>query len=80
MIQNYNDAASRNENKWPWRISRQSNSTYPTQFGFLNTARTQIALQHPQRLADQRLDLQQQPLSVTNEASFFTRMPVLCSR
>ena len=39
MIQNYNDAASpANANKWAMEdFGGETNSTYPTQFGFFNT-------------------------------------------
>ena len=83
MIQNYNDAASTaNENKWAMEdLGGQSNSTYPTQFGFLNTgAHGQIGgYSDPQ--ADSLINASissSNPSAVTNEASFFTtQVPVL---
>jgi peptide/nickel transport system substrate-binding protein len=83
MIQNYNDAASTaNENKWAMEdLGGQSNSAYPTQFGFLNTgAHGQIGgYSDPQ--ADSLINASissSNPSAVTNEASFFTtQVPVL---
>ena len=80
MIQNYNDAASTaNENKWAMEdFGGETNSTYPTQFGVLNTGGSgQIgAYSNPQ--ADSLINASvtgSDPAAVTNEASFFTTQP-----
>jgi peptide/nickel transport system substrate-binding protein len=83
MIQNYNDPASpANENKWAMEdFGGETNSTYPTQFGFLNTGgSTQIGdYSNPQ--ADALINNSvtgSNPAAVTAEASFFTtQLPVL---
>jgi peptide/nickel transport system substrate-binding protein len=83
MIQNYNDpAAPANENKWAMEdFGGETNSTYPTQFGFLNTGgSTQIGdYSNPQ--ADALINNSvtgSNPAAVTAEASFFTtQLPVL---
>jgi peptide/nickel transport system substrate-binding protein len=83
MIQNYNDAASTsNENKWAMEdFGGETDSTYPTQFGVLNTGGSgQIgAYSTPQ--ADALINASvtgSDPAAVTAEASFFTtQVPVL---
>jgi peptide/nickel transport system substrate-binding protein len=83
MIQNYNDAASTsNENKWAMEdFGGETDSTYPTQFGVLNTGGSgQIgAYSTPQ--ADSLINASvtgSDPAAVTAEASFFTmQVPVL---
>jgi peptide/nickel transport system substrate-binding protein len=83
MIQNYNDAASpANANKWAMEdFGGESNSTYPTQFGFLNTnGSTQIG-NYSNPTADSLINASvsgANPSAVTNEASFFTaQLPVI---
>ena len=66
MIQNYNDSASTaNENKWAMEdFGGETDSTYPTQFGFFNTGGSgQIGdYSNPTgRLADQRLRHRHRP-------------------
>jgi peptide/nickel transport system substrate-binding protein len=83
MIQNYNDAASpANANKWAMEdFGGETDSTYPTQFGFLNTGGSGQfgAYSNPQ--ADALINTSvtgSNPAAVTNEASFFTtQVPVL---
>jgi peptide/nickel transport system substrate-binding protein len=77
MIQTYNDAASTaNEDRWAMEdLGRKTDSTYPTQFGMLNTG----GYSNPQ--ADSLINASisgGDPAAVTNEASFFTtQVPVL---
>ncbi len=83
MIQNYNDSASpANENKWAMEdFGGETNSTYPTQFGFLNTGGSgQIGdWSNPQ--SDALINASTSgtnPAAVTAEASYFTtQLPVL---
>jgi peptide/nickel transport system substrate-binding protein len=83
MIQNYNDSASpANENTWAMEdLGRQTNPTYPTQLGFLNTGGSgQIGdWSNPQ--SDSLINASvtgTDPAAVTAEASYFTtNVPVL---
>ncbi|MGH3206008.1 MAG: ABC transporter substrate-binding protein [Streptosporangiaceae bacterium] len=83
MIQNYNDSASTaDENKWAMEdFGGETDSTYPTQFGFLNTGGSgQIGdWSNPQ--SDALIDASvtgSDPAAVTAEASYFTtNVPVL---
>jgi peptide/nickel transport system substrate-binding protein len=83
MIQNYNDSASTaNENKWAMEdFGGESNSTYPTQFGFLNTGGSGQIGNYSNPQADTLINASvtgSDPAAVTNEASFFTtQVPVL---
>ena len=83
MIQNYNDSASTaNENKWAMEdFGGETNSTYPTQFGFLNTGGSgQIGdWSNPQSDALINASVSgTDPAAVTAEASYFTtQVPVL---
>ncbi len=83
MIQNYNDVASTaNENKWAMEdLGGRSNSTYPTQFGFLNTGGSGQIGGYSDPQADSLINASissSNPSAVTNEASFFTtQVPVL---
>ncbi len=83
MLQNYNDtSAPTNENKWAMEdFGGETDSTYPTQFGVLNTGGSGQfgAYSNPQ--ADALINTSvtgSDPAAVTNEASFFTtQVPVL---
>ena len=83
MIQNYNDAASpANENKWAMEdFGGETNSTYPTQFGFLNTGGSGQIGDYSNPTADSLINASvtgSNPNAVTSEASFFTtNLPVL---
>jgi peptide/nickel transport system substrate-binding protein len=83
MIQNYNDSASTaDENKWAMEdFGGETNSTYPTQFGFLNTGGSgQIGdWSNPQSDALINASVTgSNPAAVTAEASYFTmQVPVL---
>jgi peptide/nickel transport system substrate-binding protein len=83
MIQNYNDAASpANENKWAMEdFGGETDSTYPTQFGFLNTGGSGQIGDYSNPQADSLINDSisgPNPAAVTNEASFFTtNVPVL---
>jgi peptide/nickel transport system substrate-binding protein len=83
MIQNYNDAASpANENKWALLdFGGETDSTYPTQFGFLNTGGSGQFGDYSNPQADSLINDSisgPNPAAVTNEASFFTtNVPVL---
>jgi peptide/nickel transport system substrate-binding protein len=83
MIQNYNDSASpANENKWAMEdFGRQANSTYPTQFGFLNTGGSRQIGDWSNPQSDALINgsvTGTDPAAVTAEASYFTiNVPVL---
>jgi len=83
MIQNYNDAVSAaNENNWAMAdFGRQTNFTYPTQFGVLNTGGSGQIGGYSNPQADSLINASisgSDPTAVTNEASFFTtQVPVL---
>jgi peptide/nickel transport system substrate-binding protein len=83
MIQNYNDSASpANENKWAMLdFGGETDSTYPTQFGFLNTGGSGQFGDYSDPQADSLINDSisgPNPAAVTNEASFFTtNVPVL---
>ena len=83
MIQNYNDAASpANANKWAMEdFGGETNSTYPTQFGFLNTGGSGQIGDYSNPQADSLINSSvtgSDPAAVTAEASFFTsQVPVL---
>jgi peptide/nickel transport system substrate-binding protein len=83
MIQNYNDAASTaGENKWAMEdFGGETNSTYPTQFGFLNTGGSGQIGDYSNPQADSLINASvtgSDPAAVTAEASFFTmQVPVL---
>ena len=83
IIQNYNDAASpANENKWAMMdFGGETNSTYPTQFGFLNTGGSGQLGDYSDPKADALIDASTSgtnPAAVTEEASYFTtQLPVL---
>ena len=83
MIQNYNDSASpANENKWAMEdFGGETNSTYPTQFGFLNTGGSAQIGDYSDPQADALINASitsTDPAAVTAEASFFTmQVPVL---
>jgi peptide/nickel transport system substrate-binding protein len=83
MIQNYNDSASTaNENKWAMEdFGGETNSTYPTQFGFLNTGGSGQIGDYSNPQADALISASvtgSDPAAVTAEASFFTQqVPVL---
>ena len=83
MIQNYNDSASTaDENKWAMEdFGGETNSTYPTQFGFLNTGGSGQIGNYSNPQADALINASvtgSDPAAVTNEASFFTtQVPVL---
>jgi len=83
MIQNYNDAASpANESKWAMEdFGGETDSTYPTQFGFLNTGGSGQIGDYSNPTADSLINdsiSSSNPAAVTNEASFFTTQdPVL---
>ena len=83
MIQNYNDSASTaNENKWAMEdFGGETNSTYPTQFGFLNTGGSGQIGDYSDPHADALINASvsgTDPAAVTAEASYFTtQVPVL---
>ena len=83
MIQNYNDAVTpANENKWAMEdFGGETNSTYPTQFGFLNTGGPGQIGDYSNPRADALINQSisgRNRAAVTNEASFFTtQLPVL---
>ncbi len=83
MIQNYNDSASTAyADKWAMEdFGGESNSTYPTQFGFLNTGGSGQIGNYSNPQADALINASvtgSDPAAVTNEASFFTtQVPVL---
>jgi peptide/nickel transport system substrate-binding protein len=83
MISNYNDSASTaNEGKWAMEdFGGETNSTYPTQFGFLNTGGSGQIGDYSNPTADQLINssiTSSNPSAVVNEASFFTtNLPVL---
>jgi peptide/nickel transport system substrate-binding protein len=83
MIANYNDsAAPANENKWAMLdFGGEANSTYPTQFGFLNTGGSGQFGDYSNPTANALISDSvsgSNPAAVTNEASFFTtQVPVL---
>jgi len=83
MIQNYNDAASTaTENKWAMEdFGGETDSTYPTQFGFLNTGGSGQIGDYSNPQADALINASvtgSNPAAVTAEASFFTtQVPVL---
>ena len=83
MIQNYNDAASpANANKWAMEdFGGETNSTYPTQFGFLNTGGSGQIGDYSNPQADSLINSSvtgSDPAAVTAEASYFTtQVPVL---
>jgi peptide/nickel transport system substrate-binding protein len=83
MIQNYNDAASTaDENKWAMEdFGGETDSTYPTQFGFLNTGGSGQIGDYSNPQADSLINASvtgSDPAAVTAEASYFTtQVPVL---
>jgi len=83
MIQNYNDpAAPANESKWAMEdFGGETDSTYPTQFGFLNTGGSGQIGDYSNPQADALINDSvsgPNPAAVTNEASYFTtQVPVL---
>jgi peptide/nickel transport system substrate-binding protein len=83
MIQNYNDAAApTNADKWAMEdFGGETNSTYPTQFGFLNTGGSGQIGDYSSPTADGLINSSvtgSSPTAVTSEASFFTtNVPVL---
>jgi peptide/nickel transport system substrate-binding protein len=83
MLQNYNDpAAPANENKWAMEdFGGESESTYPTQFGFLNTGGSAQIGDYSNPTANALINDSvsgSNPAAVTNEASYFTtQVPVL---
>jgi peptide/nickel transport system substrate-binding protein len=83
MIQNYNDSASTaNESKWAMEdFGGETNSTYPTQFGFLNTGGSGQIGDYSNPQADSLINASvtgSNPAAVTAEAAFFTmQVPVL---
>jgi peptide/nickel transport system substrate-binding protein len=83
MIQNYNDGASlANANKWAMEdFGGETDSTYPTQFGFLNTGGSGQIGDYSNPQADALINASvtgSDPAAVTAEASFFTtQVPVL---
>jgi peptide/nickel transport system substrate-binding protein len=83
MLQNYNDAAApANESKWAMEdFGGETDSTYPTQFGFLNTGGSGQIGDYSNPQADSLINDSisgPNPAAVTNEASFFTtQVPVL---
>jgi peptide/nickel transport system substrate-binding protein len=83
MVQNYNDAASlANANKWAMEdFGGETNSTYPTQLGFLNTGGFGQIGSYSNPTADSLINASvsgSNPSAVTAEASFFTtNLPVL---
>jgi peptide/nickel transport system substrate-binding protein len=83
MIANYNDAAApANANKWAAEdFGGETNSTYPTQFGFLNTGGSGQIGDFSNPTADGLINSSvsgSNPSAVTSEASYFTtNLPVL---
>jgi peptide/nickel transport system substrate-binding protein len=83
MIQNYTDPGSpANENKWAMLdFGGETNSTYPTQFGFLNTGGSAQVGDYSNPTADSLINNSvsgSNPAAVTAEASYFTtQVPVL---
>jgi peptide/nickel transport system substrate-binding protein len=83
MIQNYNDAvAPANENKWAMEdFGGETDATYATQFGFLNTGGGGQLGDYSNPRADALINQSisgRNRAAVTNEASFFTtQLPVL---
>jgi peptide/nickel transport system substrate-binding protein len=83
IISNYNDSASTaDENKWAMvDFGGETDSTYPTQFGFLNTGGSGQIGDYSNPQGDALIDNSvtgSNPAAVTNEASFFTtQVPVL---
>jgi peptide/nickel transport system substrate-binding protein len=83
MISNYNDSASTaNENRWAMEdFGGETDATYPTQFGFLNTGGSRQIGDYSDPQADSLINGSisgSNPSAVTNEASFFTtQVPVL---
>ncbi len=83
MIENYNDAiAPANENKWAMAdFGGETDATYATQFGFLNTGGGGQLGDYSNARADALINQSvsgRNPAAVKNEASFFTaQLPVL---
>jgi peptide/nickel transport system substrate-binding protein len=83
MIENDNDAvAPENENKWAMEdFGGETDATYPTQFGFLNTGGGGQLGDYSNPRADALINQSisgRNRAAVTNEASFFTtQLPVL---
>ena len=83
MIQNYNDTVSpANENEWAMEdFGGETDATYPTQFGFLNTGGGGQLGDYSNPRADALINQSisgRNRAAVTNEASFFTtQLPVL---
>jgi peptide/nickel transport system substrate-binding protein len=83
MIENYNDAvAPANENKWAMEdFGGETDATYATQFGFLNTGGGGQLGDYSNPRADALINQSisgRNRAAVTNEASFFTtQLPVL---
>jgi peptide/nickel transport system substrate-binding protein len=83
MIQNYNDSASTaDESKWAMEdFNGETNATYPTQFGFLNTGGSGQIGDYSDPQANSLINASvtgSDPAAVTAEASFFTtQVPVL---
>jgi peptide/nickel transport system substrate-binding protein len=83
MIENYNDAVSpANENEWAMEdFGGETDATYATQFGFLNTGGGGQLGDYSNPRADALINQSvsgRNPAAVTNEASFFTtQLPVL---
>jgi peptide/nickel transport system substrate-binding protein len=83
MIQNYTDpGAPANENKWAMLdFGGETDATYPTQFGFLNTGGSAQIGDYSNPTADSLINDSVSggnPAAVTNEASYFTsQVPVL---
>jgi peptide/nickel transport system substrate-binding protein len=83
IIENYNDAASpSNANKWAMvDFGGETDSTYATQFGFLNTGGSGQIGNYSNPQADALINASTSgtdPAAVTAEASFFTtQVPVL---
>jgi peptide/nickel transport system substrate-binding protein len=83
MITNYNDAAApANANKWAMQdFGGETDSTYPTQFGFLNTGGSAQIGNYSNPTADALINASvsgTNPAAVTSELSFFTdQLPLL---
>jgi peptide/nickel transport system substrate-binding protein len=83
MISNYNDAAApANQNKWAMEDwGGETNSTYATQFGFLNTGGSGQTGDYSDPTADGLINASvtgTNPSAVTSEASYLTaQQPVL---
>jgi len=83
MIFNYNDATSpANENRWAMAdFGGETDATYPTQFGFLNTGGPGQIGDYSNPQADALINQSisgSNPAAVTKEVSFFTtQLPVL---